>query len=99
MIPGKTGRLSESTVVAADTIRAATDVVVATGAVGINTIIPIGIGINQCQSLVLLTPAAVILGTTGNIAVGITTVANRPVHLTFVRSLGKWYIASDTPGA
>jgi hypothetical protein len=95
MIPGKTTRLSESTVVAADTIKAETDVVVATGAVGINTIVPAGLlGGQQCQALVLITPAAVILGTTGNIAVGITTAINRPVHLTFVRSLGKWFINS-----
>jgi len=94
MIPGKTGRLSESTVVAADTIKADADIVIATGAVGINTIIPFGIGIGQCQLLILLTPVPVVLGTTGNIAVGLTTVANRPTILTYVRSLGKWYLHS-----
>ena len=94
MIPGRTARLSESTVVAAASIQAVTDVVIATGAVGINTIIPAGIGINQGQFLILITPVPVVLGTTGNIAVGITTVANRPVCLVFVRSLAKWYIVS-----
>jgi len=93
MIPGKTGRLSESTVVAAASIRADTDIVVATGAVGINTIIPAAAGISQCQLLVLVTPVPVVLGTSGNIAVGITTVANRPLLLVWVRSLAKWYIA------
>lgn len=94
MIPGKTTRLSESTVVAADSIRADTDVVIATGAVGINTIVPMGVGISQCQLLILITPVPVILGTTGNIAVGATTVANRPLLLVWVRSLAKWYIHS-----
>jgi hypothetical protein len=94
MIPGKTGRLSESTVVAADTIHAKTDIVIATGAVAVNTIVPAGIGINQSQFLILHTAVPVVLGTTGNIAVGITTVANRPTVLVFIRSLGKWFIFS-----
>jgi len=94
MIPGKTARLSESTVVAAATIEAATDIVIATGAVAINTIIPKGVGISQCQQLILFTAVPVVLGTSGNILVGLTTVANRPTILVWVRSLGKWSIVS-----
>jgi hypothetical protein len=92
MIPGKVGRLSESTVVAAATIKAETDVVVATGAVGINTITPTGL--NQSQLLFLITPVAVIIGTSGNILVGLTTTANRATVLLWSKSLQKWSIVS-----
>ena len=95
MIPGTTTKLTESKVVAADTIDAKTDiVVVSAGAATINTIRP-NFGGGQFSGLLILIPqTAVILGTTGNILVGITCAVNRPVWLVYVKSAGRWLINS-----
>ena len=92
MIPGSITRLVESTVASATSIAVKTDVVVVTGSTQIDTIAPAG---TVGQGVILIPKdGAVILGATGNIAVGITMAINRAVHLTFVKSLGKWYINS-----
>lgn len=94
MIPGTTSKLSQSTVASAATIVAKTDVVLATGTTQINTITPnFGGGFG---GLLILIPVdgSIVLGTSGNILVGITAVINRAVYLNFVKSTGKWYINS-----
>ena len=94
MIPGSTSKLTESTVASAATIDAKTDVVLVTGTTQVNTINPnFGGGFGGFLILVP-TAGSVILGTTGNILVGITAVINRGVHLNYVKSLGKWVINS-----
>lgn len=94
MIPGSVSKLSESTVASAASISVKTDIVLVTGTTQINTIIP-GLGTGNCQFLVLIpTAGSVILGTSGNILVGITAVINRAVFLVYVRSLDKWVINS-----
>lgn len=94
MIPGSTSKLSESTVASAASISAKTDVVLVTGNTGINTIIPnFGGGFGGFLVLVPVS-GAVILGTTGNILVGITAAQNRAVFLVYSKSLRKWIINS-----
>jgi hypothetical protein len=93
MIPGSVSKLTESSVPFAATIRAKTDILHIVGAGTVQNIIP-GLGTGQSQFLVLNSNAATVLGTTGNIAVGLTMVANRPVFLVFSRALGKWLINS-----
>ena len=94
MIPGMTSKLSESTVASAASISAKTDVILVTGTAQINTISPnYGGGFG---GMLILVPVngSVILGTSGNILVGITAVQNRSVWMNYVRSLGKWVINS-----
>lgn len=94
MFPGTTTKLTESTVASAATINAKTDIVVTTGAVQINTIIPNFGGGVASGMLILIPTTALTLGATGNILVGIAAAANRAVHLTYVKSLKKWVINS-----
>jgi hypothetical protein len=94
MIPGTTSKLSESTVASAATIDAKTDIVIVTGTTQINTINPY-FGGGFSGFLVLIPNAgSVILGTSGNILIGITAVINRAVFLVYCKSSGKWYINS-----
>lgn len=93
MIPGSVSKLSETTLPFAATITAKADIVHIVGAGTINTIIP-GLGTAVSQFLVLNSNAASVLGTTGNIAVGLTMVINRPVFLVWSKKLQKWLINS-----
>jgi len=93
MIPGSVSKLTESVVPFAATFKAKTDIVHIAGAGTVVNIIP-GLGNGQSQFLILNSNAATVLGTAGNIAVGLTMVINRPVFLVFSRALGKWLINS-----
>ncbi len=94
MIPGSVSKLSESTVASAATIFAKTDIVNVTGSTQVNTIIP-GLGTAVSQFLVLNpVSGALTLGTTGNIAVGVALVQNRPSILVWSKSAQKWLIES-----
>lgn len=94
MIPGTTSKLSESTVASAATINVKTDIVLVTGAVAVNNIIPnFGGGFSGFCILIPVT-GALTLGTSGNIAVGLAAVVNRAVWLVYVKSLNKWVINS-----
>jgi hypothetical protein len=93
MIPGSVSKLSETTVASAATITAKGDIVNVTGSVQINTIIP-GLGTAVSQFLVLNSISGVTLGTSGNIAVGLAVVANRPVFLVWSKAAQKWLINS-----
>ena len=94
MIPGLVSKMSESTLASAAKIFPMTDIVNLTGAVQVNNIVP-ALGTAVCQFLVLnCLTGPVILGATGNIAVGLTTVLNRPVFLVFSKAAQKWLINS-----
>jgi hypothetical protein len=94
MIPGWVSKLTEATLASSASISPKTDVVTVTGTTQINTIIP-ALGTSQSQFLILIPKdGSIILGTSGNIAVGGTFVVNRAVFMAFVRSLGKWVINS-----
>lgn len=94
MIPGSISKVSETTVASAASIRATADVVKVTGTTQINTIIP-GIGPGQSQFLMLIpVDGSVVLGTSGNILIGITAVINRAVFMVYSRAAAKWYINS-----
>ncbi len=91
MFAGTISKLSESSVPSAASIAAKTDVVRVTGTTTINTILP-----REWSGFCVLIPTdgAVTLGTSGNIAVGLIMAQNRATQLTWVKSLGKWYIES-----
>ncbi len=93
MIPGTQTRLTKSTVASADTISVRTDIIKVTGSTQINTILSPLMG---TPMMVVLIPVdgAVVLGTTGNILVGITMAVNRAVWLVWDNTVGKWYINS-----
>mgnify|MGYP006887609663 CR=1 FL=1 len=94
MFPGLTSKASEATVASATAITAKTDILKVTGSTQIETINP-NFGGGFSGFLVLIpTDGAVVLGTSGNILVGITAAQNRAVFLMFVRSLSKWVINS-----
>lgn len=94
MIPGSVSKLKEDTVASAATITAKADLVNVTGTTQINTIVP-GLGTAVSQFLVLnCVSGAVVLGTSGNIAVGLTTAQNRPQLLVWSKAAQKWLINS-----
>lgn len=94
MIPGSVSRLSETTVASATSIQARSDVVYLTGTTQVDTILP-AFGEDVAQLCILVpTDGSVILGTTGNIAVGITAVINRAVYLVWSKELQTWIISS-----
>lgn len=94
MIPGSVSKLSEQTVASAASITAKADIVNVTGSTQINTIVP-GLGTAVSQFLVLNpVSGALTLGTSGNIAVGVTLVQNRPSILVWSKAAQKWLIES-----
>lgn len=95
MIPGRTSKMTESTVASAATIDAKTDIILVTGSTQINTINPF-YGGGQFSGLLVLIPTAgaITLGTSGNILIGIAAAQNRSVWLVYVKSLAKWVINS-----
>ena len=94
MIPGTTTKLSESTLASATSIDPKTDIIKVTGSTEIDTIIP-HFSVPFSGLLILIpVDGSIVLGSTGNILVGITAVVNRAVWLVYVKSLGKWLINS-----
>ena len=93
MIPGLQSKVSVSTVASATSIVVKTDVAKVTGSTQIETILSPLMGINM---MIVLIPVdgSVVLGTSGNILVGITAVVNRAVWLVWDKTVGKWYINS-----
>lgn len=94
MIPGSVSKLAQVTVASAATILPKGEYVRATGTTGINTIVP-PLGYNMSQ-LLFLHPVdgSIVLGTSGNILVGITAVINRVVPLFWSAKDQKWVICS-----
>ena len=94
MIPGSVSKLSESTMASAASISPKSDIVNLTGTTGLNTIVP-ALGTQVSQFLVLIpNSGSIVIGTSGNILVGITAVVNRAVFLVWSKSLQKWVINS-----
>jgi hypothetical protein len=93
MIPGQMSKLSEGIVASAATINVKTDIVSLTGSTQVNTILAPLQGSNM---MVILVPVdgSIILGTSGNILIGITAVINRAVWLVWNKRVGKWVINS-----
>ena len=94
MIPGSVSRVVEgATIASAATLTPRSgEVYRVTGTTQINTINP-PLGTGQSQVIWLIpTDGAVILGTSGNILIGITMAQNRATMLIWLRSTGKWYI-------
>jgi hypothetical protein len=94
MIPGSVSRVVEGVPVASATsvtLRGG-EVYRVTGTTQINTINPpLGTGQNQVVWLIP-TDGAIILGTSGNILIGVTMAQNRVVQLVWLKSVAKWYI-------
>jgi hypothetical protein len=94
MIPGMVSKIVEGIPVASATtvtLRGG-ELFRVTGTTQINTINP-PLGTGQSQVCYLIpTDGAVILGTSGNIAAGVTLAQNRCCAIVWVRSLAKWYI-------
>lgn len=93
MIPGSISKYRTANVVAATTIGPFTgEVVIVTGTTTIQTITPAYSG--QFSHIInLFTPdGAVTLGTSGNILVGLNTVANRVTRLVWIPTLAKWVL-------
>lgn len=94
MIPGSISKMSEQTIPSAASITAKADIVNVTGSTQINTIIP-GLGTGFSQFLVLNPrDGAITLGTSGNIAVGVALVQNRPCMMVWSKAAQKWLIES-----
>lgn len=96
MIPGSTTKLTESKLASADTINPKTDIVFVTGATPVTKIIP-NFGGGVASGLLILiaqNAGGLVLGTGGNILVGITAAQNRPVFLVYSKSANAWFINS-----
>ncbi|MET0787065.1 MAG: hypothetical protein ABWY25_10200 [Paenisporosarcina sp.] len=93
MIPGLQSKLSESVVASAATIVVKTDIAMVSGSTQVDTILSPLMGSNM---MIILIPTAgsIVLGTGGNILIGITAVINRAVWLVWNKRVGKWYINS-----
>jgi hypothetical protein len=94
MIPGSTTKLSETTALFNAVLDVKSDILLVNGAGTITTLRPYFGGGQSGQLILVPVTAGVILGTTGNILVGITCAINRPVWLVYCKSLGKWLINS-----
>lgn len=95
MIPGTMSKLTESVVASAASITVKTDVVRVTGSTQINTILsPLQDSPGGTMVILIPTAGSIVLGTSGNILVGITMAQNRAVWLVWNKGAGKWYINS-----
>lgn len=95
MIPGRgPARLSEETQASADPMLVPkNDLVIVTGTTQINTIPPPFGGFVYGLMITLLPiSGSVVLGTSGNILVGITMAQNRATTLFWSKSQQKWFI-------
>ena len=94
MFPGT--KLTLGTVASAASIIVKSDIVKVTGTTQINTITsPLFLSAQGGLGVILIpVDGSVVLGTSGNILVGITAVINRAVFMTYDTVVGKWYINS-----
>lgn len=90
MYPGQISRLIEATRASAATIVADVDLLLLSGATGIETIQPPGL-LNSQMLMIIPITGALVLGVTGNIAVAQTLIVNKVSVLVYSRSTGKWY--------
>ena len=94
MFSGSVSKMAEGTLASAATIFPKSDVVRVTGSTQINQIMP-ALGTALDQLLVLVpTDGAITLGTSGNIAVGVSMPQNRATFLVWSKLSGKWIIGN-----
>jgi hypothetical protein len=95
MIPGVQSKLSSEVVASASSITVKSDIVKVTGSTAINTILsPLMLDRGGLFLVLIPVDGTVVLGTSGNILVGISAVINRAVFLVYDAVVGKWYINS-----
>jgi hypothetical protein len=94
MIPGLTTRLSESSLVAATTIKPKSDLVFVSGTTALATINPPFEAFSGILFLVATDPAGVATVTTGNIALVVSLTVNKVTAFVYSKINAKWY-----PGA
>lgn len=95
MIPGQQSKLTSSVVASASSIVAKTDIVKVSGSTQVNTILsPLMLDVGGLILGLIPTDGSLVLGTSGNILVGITAAQNRIVWLAYDAVVGKWYINS-----
>ena len=92
MIPGIVSKLSRSAVASAATIDAKSDIILISGSTQINTINPYNEGVAGQMAVLIPTDGTLVLGTSGNILVGITMAQNRATPLFYDKVTAKWYI-------
>lgn len=94
MIPGSVSKVVEGSPVAsaASITPRGGEVYRVTGSTQINTINP-PLGNMQNQVIWLIpTDGTIVLGTSGNVLIGITMAQNRATMLVYLKSTAKWYI-------
>lgn len=90
MYPGRISRLIERTQASAATIVADVDLLLLSGATGIETI-QVSAFPNAQMLMIIPITGSLVLGVTGNIAVAQTLIVNKVTTLVYSPSTGKWY--------
>ena len=96
MFPGRQSKITEENVASATTITVKSDLIRITGSTQIETILsPLLLsGVGGVTVMVVAVDGAVVIGTSGNVLVGVTLTQNRLYVLTYSNIVDKWYIHS-----
>lgn len=91
MYPGAVTRLTERSQASAASITADVDLLILSGATGIETIVPKVLPLAAQILFIIPVTGSLVLGVTGNIAVAQTLIVNKVSLLIWSPSLAKWY--------
>ena len=96
MFPGRQSKVTEENVASATTINIKSDLIRITGSTQIETILsPLLLsGQGGVVVYVVAVDGAVVIGTSGNVLVGVTLTQNRLYTLVYSNVVDKWYIHS-----
>ena len=96
MFPGRQSKVTEENVASATTINVKSDLIRITGSTQIETILsPLLLsGQGGVVVFVVAVDGAVVIGTSGNVLVGVTLTQNRLYTLVYSNVVDKWYIHS-----
>lgn len=96
MFPGSQSKITEENVASATTITVKSDLIRLTGSTQVETILsPLLLSVKGgVVIMVVAVDGAVVLGTSGNILVGVTLTQNRLYVLAYSNIVDKWYIHS-----
>lgn len=96
MFPGRQSKITEENVASATTIIVKSDLIRITGSTQIETILsPLLLsGTGGVTVMIVAVDGAVVIGTSGNVLVGVTLTQNRLYVLTYSNIVDKWYIHS-----
>ena len=96
MFPGRQSKVTEENVASATTINVKSDLIRITGSTQIETILsPLLLsGQGGVVVYVVAVDGAVVIGTSGNVLVGVTLTQNRLYTLVYSNVVDKWYIHS-----